>query len=74
MVRSFLYFVENGELSAKTSESHQITWSVDTRPWSPVLSMDKFMNFTLGKPIDLLHAVDVSTLRVKLDIQVTVCK
>ncbi|BFZ11890.1 hypothetical protein BsWGS_14929 [Bradybaena similaris] len=71
MVRSFLYFVENGELSAKTSENHQITWSVDTRPWSPVISMDKYMNFTLGKPIDLLHAVDVSTLRVKLDIQET---
>ncbi|KAH9487996.1 hypothetical protein Btru_066793 [Bulinus truncatus] len=69
VVRSHLYFIENGQLSAKSTENFQITWSVDTRPWSPVVRMDSKNNVTSGNVTSLIYAMDTSSIRVKVEIK-----
>ncbi|XP_059162399.1 uncharacterized protein LOC131945812 [Physella acuta] len=69
IVRSFLYFVENGKLSAKSTEMLKVTWSVDTRPWSPAVIMDQNNNITMGNSSSLVYGMDTSSVRVKVEIK-----
>ncbi|XP_013072103.2 uncharacterized protein LOC106059108 [Biomphalaria glabrata] len=69
VVRSHLYFIENGELSAKSTENMQMTWSVDTRPWNQVVVMDSKNNVTFGNVTSLLYAMETSSIRVKLELK-----
>ncbi|CAL1537785.1 unnamed protein product [Lymnaea stagnalis] len=68
VVKSFLYFIENGELSAKSTENLNVIWSVDTRPWNPVATTDKNNSLILGNLSSLVYAMDTSSIRVKLEL------
>ncbi|GFO16895.1 hypothetical protein PoB_004340000 [Plakobranchus ocellatus] len=68
-VRSFYFFIEDGLLSERANDQFEVSWSVDTRPWNPILAFDNKNRITLGSTKDLAYSMEFANSRVKLEIE-----
>ncbi|XP_005107615.1 uncharacterized protein LOC101849878 [Aplysia californica] len=69
LIRSLLYFIQTGKLSAKETERWGVAWSVDTRPWNPLVSFNSSNDVTFGDRANLAYAMSSDNLRVKVEIK-----
>ncbi|GFR58635.1 disintegrin and metalloproteinase domain-containing protein 10 [Elysia marginata] len=69
-VLSLYFFIEDGLLSERSADRFDVTWSVDTRPWSPVLAVDAQNKVNFGSIKDLVLNMDVASTRIQIALKV----
>ena len=70
-VRSFYFFIQNGLLSERSAGRFDMIWSVDTRPWNPVLTVNKLNQITFGTIRELVVNMDVASARIGVQLKVS---
>ncbi|KAK3787456.1 hypothetical protein RRG08_025722 [Elysia crispata] len=68
-VRSFYFFIQNGLLSERSAGRFDMIWSVDTRPWNPVLTVNKLNQITFGTIRELVVNMDVASARIGVQLK-----
>ncbi|RUS86571.1 hypothetical protein EGW08_005652 [Elysia chlorotica] len=68
-VGSFYFFIENGLLSERSAGRFDVTWSVDTRPWNPVLTVDRLNQITFGTIRDLEVNMEMANTRIAFQLK-----
>ena len=71
LVQSLWFFIQNGGLSEQDEMNHMVAWSVDTRPWNPVMTVNSTMDMTFGRISDLVEVVSTDNVRVKVELEVS---
>jgi len=69
LVQSLWFFIQNGGLSEQDEMNHMVAWSVDTRPWNPVMTVNSTMDMTFGRISDLVEVVSTDNVRVKVELE-----